>query len=179
MDSAQSADDETAKKYPLQIINAGMLRGGTTSLSLALVELGFGPTWHLRTNSYQANSTGLKWCIDHQVADKMHSNEEVDFDEFFQLTQCQTAMSLVPFVFYWDKLFAQYPKSKVIMSVRDFDSWAESYINFLSHTNHPMVAMANVIDPGTNLGVKLLNNNHKGDGYDGVAEFLALDKSKR
>ncbi len=39
-----------SNKVPLKIINPGMYRGGTASLSLALRELGF-VTWHLRTNT--------------------------------------------------------------------------------------------------------------------------------
>eukprot|EP01083_Nonionella_stella_P021049 58372_1 len=165
-------------RYPLEIINAGMYRGGTSSLSLALQELGFGPTWHLVTNSQETNDVGSKWWIENKVVDKLHNNEYVDFDDFLQRIQCRTVMDS-PIAFYWDKLFAQYPKSKVIISVRDFESWSKSYTNLLTTFVDPAMKICTMTDAWTNELMRHWNNNHIGAGYGCMSEFLALGDSKR
>ena len=103
-------------KYPLEIMNIGLFRGGTSSLSLALTELGFGPTWHLVTNTDELKQIGARWWIDNNIIDKLKNGQHVDFDEWLQIIQCKTIMD-TPIVFCWQKIFNQYPNCKVILSV--------------------------------------------------------------
>ena len=68
-----------AVRFPLKIINAGMYRAGTASLSVALNELGFGPTWHMITNSEDLMTKGTKWWIENDVTSKIYNGEYVNF----------------------------------------------------------------------------------------------------
>eukprot|EP01084_Bolivina_argentea_P279789 478372_1 len=116
------------EKYPLEIINAGFFRCGSASLAEALRQLGCGPIWHTQTNSREKNKKGLIWWTKHVILDKIENDDvTINFDEWLQEIQSKVIMD-VPVVFIWDKIFAQYPKSKVIVVVRDdLDRWVISY----------------------------------------------------
>eukprot|EP01084_Bolivina_argentea_P128843 227665_1 len=165
------------EKYPLQIINAGMFRGGTSSLSLALTELGFGPTWHLITNSNELNQKGSKWWLDNNIFSKLKNEEKVDFDEWLQQIKCKVIMD-TPIVFFWDKIFEQYPHCKVIMCVRPFDKWSKSYINMLKQLSDPLMFACKSNDIWTNLLLEQWENHHIGNGYNGMKEISSLNKTK-
>eukprot|EP01084_Bolivina_argentea_P265919 450882_1 len=165
------------EKYPLEIINAGLHRGGTTSLSLALQELGFGPTWHLITNSDELNNIGKKWWIDNNIFSKLENNEKVNFDEWLQRIKCKT-ISDTPVIFCWDKIFAQYPDCKIIISVRPFDKWSKSYTNLLSLLSGPSMSLPKHFDIWTKLLCDQWDMYHIGDEYKGLSELISLDTSK-
>ena len=161
--------------FPLKIINAGMYRGGTASLSMALNKLGFGPTWHLLTNSEEKTEQGAKWWIDNNVTNRVHQGEYVNFDEWLQLIQCSSIMD-TPIVRHWDKIFEQYPNCKVILSARDFEKWWKSFEfaveqcwsdSFLSKTD----LWAKDIIKQTDLYTE-------SNGYN-MKEILMMDESQR
>ena len=120
------SDNPPLGTYPLKVLNAGFFRAGTASLSVALVELGFGPTWHICSNSDEFTQKGSKWWIDNDIMKKLNNNEYVNFDEWFEIIKCQSIMD-APNVYIWEKIFKQYPKCKVIVCVRDFEGWYESF----------------------------------------------------
>eukprot|EP01084_Bolivina_argentea_P218328 370524_1 len=164
-------------KYPLQIINAGLFRGGTASLSLALKELGFGPTWHLITNTSELTGKGSKWWLQNNITEKLKNGETVDFDQWFQQIQCKSVMDS-PIVFYWQQIFAQYPQSKVIISVRPFEKWSKSYINILEKFTDIGMQIVVKIDPFTNMLMKQWDIAHVGKEYNGISQLISLNKSK-
>lgn len=99
----------------LQVIGAGLGRTGTLSLKEALEALGFGPCYHMlellshpeQVRHWEAASRG----------------EPVAWDELF--AGYQAAVDY-PTARYYRELLQQYPEARVILTVRDPDSWWES-----------------------------------------------------
>lgn len=105
--------------YPLKIICPAMFRSGTSSLSLALKELGYIP-WHMITNPWYSQNNLSWWSYNRK---KLQNKEFVDFDEFFELTKCNVVMD-IPTNIYWKNLIEYYPNAKIIICTRnDFDKW--------------------------------------------------------
>lgn len=98
----------------LKIIGAGYPRTGTSSLKLALEQLGFGPCHHMREVIMNPASTAL-WV---RAADG-HPDWEAIFEGYQSCTDA-------PACTFWRELIAYYPSAKVILSVRDPESWWES-----------------------------------------------------
>ena len=99
----------------LEIIGAGFGRTGTSSLKSALEHLGFGPCHHM----YEIRDHP-ELLADWQAAAR---GEPVDWDEVFRGYRSQVDW---PGARYWRELARHFPKAKVILSVRDPDSWFES-----------------------------------------------------
>ena len=96
-------------------IGPGFGRTGTNSLKLALEQLGFGPCHHMfevrdhpeQLPNWEAAARG----------------ETVDWDVVFRGYRSQVDW---PGARYWRELAQHYSKAKVILSVRDPDSWFDS-----------------------------------------------------
>jgi hypothetical protein len=99
----------------LRVIGAGFGRTGTSSLKLALEQIGFGPCHHMfelwehpqQLPGWQAAARG----------------EMPDWSEVFAGYESQIDW---PGARFWRELADHFPDSKVILSVRDEDSWFES-----------------------------------------------------
>jgi Sulfotransferase domain len=99
----------------LEIIGPGFGRTGTSSLKLALEQLGFGPCHHMfevRDHPEQLPN----WTAAAQ-------GEAVDWDDVFRGYRSQVDW---PGARYWRELARHCPKAKVILSVRDPDAWFDS-----------------------------------------------------
>jgi hypothetical protein len=99
----------------LRVIGAGIGRTGTTSLKIALEQLGFDKCYHMEEVA-ENPSHGPMW-ID------AAEGKEVDWDTLF--AGYQSAVDLPPYAFY-SELMAHYPEAKVILTLRDPDDWYES-----------------------------------------------------
>lgn len=99
----------------LKVIGAGLGRTGTLSLKLALEHLGFGPCYHMVEIMAHARVRVPQW-ID-VVRGKPDWNAV--FDGFASTVDYPTAT-------YWRELAEFYPDAKVVLSVRDADSWYDS-----------------------------------------------------
>eukprot|EP01084_Bolivina_argentea_P040052 74000_1 len=152
-----SEKEEIKKKYELKIINAGFFRGGTASLSLALQQLGFGPTWHMVTNNDKLNKKGIDFWNKHKICQKLLNNEYVDFDEWLKLIDCKTIMD-APIAFNWDKFFRQYPNCKVIVSIRDFDDWYKSIVKCCKLNQRIICKLAQLLNPFYGFTVQQMKN---------------------
>ena len=130
---------------PLEVIGAGFGRTGTNSLKIALEHLGFGPCHHMfevrdnpeRLPDWQALARG----------------EQVDWDKVFLGYRSQVDW---PGARYWRELAAQYPKAKVILTVRDPDEWFDSVqatvVPFLSaRGKHPSAHVNAIAEMGYEL----------------------------
>ena len=97
---------------PLQVVGAGFGRTGTLSLKRALDELGFGPTYHMeevvRRPSHVAAWLGYA------------RTGEVNWDEIF--AGFGSAVDF-PVSCVWDELATHYPDAKIVLTVRDPQSW--------------------------------------------------------
>eukprot|EP01084_Bolivina_argentea_P097360 175017_1 len=119
---------EEKEKYKVEILNAGLHRGGTGSLSLALCELGYGPTWHCITNDEKMDNIqkGQEWLIKNKVCCGDYKLNNINWSEFLQIIQCKSLMDS-PINYHWKSIFNQYPDCKVIVCIRPFNDWYNSW----------------------------------------------------
>ena len=99
----------------INVIGAGYGRTGTKSLKLALEELGYGTCYHME--EFLSHPEGvIHWK-------NAMNNTKVDWDALFSGYQ-----SIVDFpgCLYYKELAEHYPDSKVILSMRDAESWYDS-----------------------------------------------------
>src|SRR5687768_7450999 len=99
----------------LEVIGAGLGRTATFSLKFALEHLGFGPCYHMSEVFAGARRNVPLWldAIDGRP----------DWDEIFVGFRSTTDY---PACTWWRDLAAHYPDAKVVLTVRDPDSWFES-----------------------------------------------------
>lgn len=100
----------------LTVIGAGVGRTGTFSLKFALEHLGFGPCYHMAEVMAGDVRRTLPMWFD-VVGGKP------DWDRLFEGFRATTDY---PAASYWRELAAHYPDAKVVLSVRDPNSWFES-----------------------------------------------------
>jgi hypothetical protein len=98
----------------LQIVGAGLGRTGTSSLKVALEELGIGRSYHM--SEVGKNPAHMDLWID-------AANGKPDWNELFR---DYDATLDYPACTFWRELADFYPESKVVLSIRDASSWFES-----------------------------------------------------
>lgn len=135
----------------LKVIGAGFGRTGTNSLKLALEKLGFSKCHHMLE------------IIEHPEQAKQFvaaaRGEQPDWDKLYEgyLSCCDW-----PSCFFWRELVDFYPDAKVILSIRDPESWFKS----MSETLIPLIRRAAIEPMGelTDIGVDIvLNRTFSGD----------------
>jgi hypothetical protein len=99
----------------LQIIGAGLGRTGTESLKKALELLGYGSCYHMF--ELVRKPERLRYW------EQLGRGEIPDYDALFEGYQ---ATSDFPAAIYYREFMQQYPDAKVVLTVRDADSWFES-----------------------------------------------------
>ena len=99
----------------LKVIGAGLGRTATFSLKFALEHLGLGPCYHMAEVFAGARRNIPLWL---DVV-----NGKPDWDTVFDAYQSTTDY---PACSYWRALADYYPDAKVILTVRDADSWFDS-----------------------------------------------------
>ena len=99
----------------LAVIGAGLGRTATFSLKFALEHLGFGPCYHMSEVFAGARRNVPLWL------DAIDGRPDWDaiFDGFASTTD-------YPACTYWRELAAHYPRAKVVLTVRDPNSWFDS-----------------------------------------------------
>jgi hypothetical protein len=100
---------------PLSVIGAGFGRTGTLSLKLALEQLGLGPCYHMVEVFKDPKAPGY-W---EAAAD----GAPVDWETVFTGYGCTVDW---PSATFWRELAQAFPQAKVILSVRDPESWFAS-----------------------------------------------------
>src|ERR1700755_877814 len=100
---------------PLSVIGAGFGRTGTLSLKLALEQLGFGPCYHMVEVFKTPKAPGY-W---EAAAD----GRPVDWDQVFEGYRATVDW---PSATFWRELAEAYPEAKVILTLRDPESWFAS-----------------------------------------------------
>ena len=101
----------------LKVIGAGFGRTGTTSLKLALEQLGFDKCYHMR--EVMKKHKAKVWY-------EIRQGKPVDWDKIFKGYQATVDW---PGCVFYKELMEQYPEAKVLLSVRDPDKWYESSLN--------------------------------------------------
>jgi hypothetical protein len=102
----------------LEIIGAGFGRTGTHSLKLALEMLGFGPCHHMAE---------ILDKPDKQAAwERAYDAVTADWEDL--LRGYRSAVDW-PSAYFWRQLAEHYPNARVILTIRDSESWYESTRN--------------------------------------------------
>jgi hypothetical protein len=99
----------------LRIIGAGFGRTGTMSLKYALEQLGFAPCYHMMEVAQHPEHLPMWEAALHDGG--------TDWDRLF--ADYQAAVDW-PVCSYWRTLMARYPDAKVILTLRDAESWYRS-----------------------------------------------------
>jgi len=100
---------------PLEIIGAGFGRTGTRSLKDALDMLGFGPCHHMR-ELHDNDTQSALW-------DALADGATPDWETVFEGYRSQVDW---PGAAFWRQLAEAYPQARVILSLRDPESWHRS-----------------------------------------------------
>lgn len=101
----------------LSIIGAGFGRTGTASMKIALEQLGFGPCHHMKEVTTPEQKNYWLAAAEGQI---------MDWDQVFEgYSSCVDW----PAAFFWRELSEFYPGAKVILTVRDSESWYKSMEN--------------------------------------------------
>lgn len=99
----------------LKVIGAGLGRTATFSMKFALEHLGLGPCYHMSEVFAGARRNIPLWL------DVI--NGKPDWDTIFEGYQATTDY---PACTYWRELAEYFPDAKVVLTVRDADSWFDS-----------------------------------------------------
>ncbi|WP_309238230.1 sulfotransferase family protein [Actinoplanes aureus] len=99
----------------LQVIGIGFARTGTTSLRSALGTLGLGPCYHML--DVMSDHRRVRQWLD------IARGAEPDWDRVFD--GYRSAVDW-PVAAYWRELADAYPDAKLVLTVRDPDSWYDS-----------------------------------------------------
>ena len=99
----------------LEVIGAGPGRTATFTMKFALEHIGLGPCYHMVEVFRNARKAIPLW---QDVADG-----KPDWDTIFAGYRSVTDNPAAP---YWRELAEYYPQAKVVLTVRDADSWVES-----------------------------------------------------
>ena len=102
----------------LQVIGIGYPRTGTMSLKHALESLALGPCYHM-IEVFRHPEHVAFWLA--ALRDSGHSSEWRDVFKGFQST------ADAPACHFWKPLAQYYPDAKFVLTVRDADSWYESF----------------------------------------------------
>jgi hypothetical protein len=122
----------------LKIVGASFGRTGTTSVRLALEALGFGPCHYMRNVSIDPSHA-------HDWLEIASGAVRPDWDKLFSGYASTIAW---PAAFYWRELVNTYPAAKVLLIVRDPESWYESVTRtlFLTRPINPIRESDRVIE---------------------------------
>lgn len=132
----------------LAVIGAGFGRTGTESMKLALETLGLGPCYHMKEVLPYPERIAL-WR-------SAARGDLPDWDEAFA-----GYVSTVdwPAAYFWRELGAFYPDAKIVLTVRDADSWFES----MDKTIFPVLRQST--DPDS-VGNRLIGQRVFGGRFD-------------
>ena len=101
----------------LSVIGAGFGRTGTASMKLALEQLGFGPCHHMKEVTTPEQKS--YWLA-------AAEGQEMEWDQVFEgYGSCLDW----PAAFFWRELSEFYLDAKIILTVRDSESWYKSMEN--------------------------------------------------
>jgi hypothetical protein len=100
----------------LRIIGAGFGRTGTSSLKMALEQLGFAPCYHMFEVAARPEHVPL-WLA-------AHGGERIDWEKIFA---SYAAAVDWPACGFWRELVEVYPAARVILTIREANDWYASF----------------------------------------------------
>ena len=99
----------------VKVIGAGLPRTATTTQKIALEMLGLGPCYHMRDMMSDMAANVPLW--------RRAFDGESPWDEIFAGYNSTTDW---PGAYFWRELIDVYPDAKVLLSVREAESWERS-----------------------------------------------------
>ena len=154
----------------LAVIGAGFGRTGTFSLKLALETLGVGPCFHMAELFAEPRGEELKrrW---EAVA---FADPPPDWDDVFAGFRATVDW---PAAAYWRALARHYPDAKVILTIRDPESWYESAAATIFSGRSSAEEIAQRTDPWARMVWKIIGqgtfDGRTGDREHAMAVFRA------
>ena len=118
----------------IKIIGAGLGRTRTMSLKAALEELGFGKCYHMK-ELLETPEQITHW----EAAGR---GKAVAWDELFAGYRATVDY---PACRYWRELMRHYPDTKILLSIRDPDSWCESANNTIYRVEPGLIERLKVL----------------------------------
>ena len=173
----------------LSVIGAGFGRTGTESMKMALEILGFGPCHHMKVALSIPEQEKI-WRV------AAHGT----LPEWDQVYEGYGSGVDWPTAYYWRELSAHYPEAKILLTVRDAESWyasiAKTILQVINNLTDPDSIGLKMIsegvfenrlhDPGHTIGLYKKHNAavrsaipperllvyNLGDGWNPLCEFL-------
>ncbi len=130
----------------LRVIGAGFGRTGTLSLKSALETLGFSKTHHMK----EVLASPRQMRLWHAVA----TGQQPQWDAIFDGYQASVDF---PSASYWRELVTHYPDAKVVLSVRDPDSWYRSANETIHAVSTAMPQWIGRLVPLARLQIEMVN----------------------
>ncbi|KAJ5730881.1 uncharacterized protein N7483_005389 [Penicillium malachiteum] len=115
----------------MDVLFLGLPRTGTQSMAEALPLLGYGKVYHMKDNFIRGDHAFWARVMDAKYAGLGEPVTRKDFDALFEGEF--KATSDYPAAMFPEELIAAYPSAKVILSVRDEDSWVKSMEDTVLH----------------------------------------------
>ncbi len=112
----------------IKVVGAGFGRTGTLSLKTALEQLGFNKCYHMMEVGQHPEHQRL-WA-------EAHRGEKIDWDHLFEGYQASVDW---PSCNLWREQAAHFPDSKILLSLRDPDSWYDSVMNTIYPSSSALV----------------------------------------
>lgn len=146
----------TTQRNKVKVIGAGFGRTGTNSFKLALEILGFSPCYHMKeVVIFGKANQWLNYSKDRNNLNELHA---LLGDSGYQAT-CD-----FPSAPYWKEQLQLYPEAKVILTVRDPESWYKSCSNtifkvLLNGPNTPLGVRISLFIGITPAGRGLMTDN--------------------
>ncbi|KAJ7455820.1 P-loop containing nucleoside triphosphate hydrolase protein [Mycena latifolia] len=139
---------DVKRAVPMEVLALGFSRTGTASLRIALETLGYKETNHGFTVFTKLCEMEM-WteAINAKFFGKGKPYGPADWDRL--LGHCM-AVTDVPHILFAEELLAAYPDAKVMLTMRDPDSWWKSYSATIeSSLKSPVSGLTGWIDPQT------------------------------
>ena len=140
----------------LSVIGAGFGRTGTESMKTALEILGLGPCHHMT----ELNANPAQRALWRGIA----RGDTPDWEQAFAGYRSCTDW---PSAFYWRELSAAYPDAKILLTLRDAESWYASVHNTI------LKSLTGNVDPDS-VGVTLIAERVFGGRLEDRAHALAI-----
>ncbi len=112
----------------IKVVGAGFGRTGTLSLKKALEQLGFEKCYHMVEVGHHPEHK-QRWA-------EAHRGINIDWDQLFEGYQASVDW---PSCNLWREQAAYFPDSKILLSLRDPDSWYDSVMNTIYPSSSALV----------------------------------------
>ncbi|KAL1970514.1 hypothetical protein VTN77DRAFT_4158 [Rasamsonia byssochlamydoides] len=127
-----AAGQGEGRSVPMEVLVLGVGRTGTQSIADALAMLGYNGVYHMR-EVFTKEGHDQHWlsAMEAKYEGKGKPYGRAEFDAFIG---DYMAVTDFPAAMFWEELIAAYPSAKVILSIRDEDSWYKSVESTIWHS---------------------------------------------